>query len=73
MTENKLQREANDLDLDMYRTVGRLLAFAEMLPRNIQGSIQQAAAELSGARSAVRAHMHPARRKETAFKIDSGA
>lgn len=61
----KRQREANDLDMDMHRMVGRLLAFGDGLPPSQRGPLQRAAAELSEGRSAVRAHMHPTQRRET--------
>lgn len=61
----KLQREANELDLDIYRLVDRLRTFADLTPRGQRLMLQVAAVELSALRGIVRSHMHPQAQRET--------
>lgn len=65
LSYTKQQREADELDLDMFRLVGRLRAFADTLPRTDQQRLHDAASSLSVARGPVRDQMHPERRRET--------
>lgn len=65
MAVTSIQRKADELDLDMFRVVGRMLAFAETLPRREQAPIRAAAVEFASKRNLVRAFMAPARREET--------
>lgn len=58
--------EADSLDLDMYRLIGRMRAFAEKVPVADQHWLLKAASSVSFARGPVRAQMHPERRRETA-------
>ncbi len=62
----KRQREADELDFDMFRVVGRLLAFAETLPRSEQRPLRDAAMQFAVGRGLVRKHMHPDSREKTA-------
>lgn len=59
----RLQIEANRLDLEMYRIVGRIEEFGKTVNNK---NIKSAASDLGACRNYVRAHMHPKDREETA-------
>ncbi len=55
----RLQREANQLDMDMFRMIGRLEDFATETPGVQVAPIDNAASALRSARHLVRSKMHP--------------
>ena len=57
------QREADDLDLQVFRCIGALLQFAY---DHKSKEVRQFGMALGGVRKHIRKHMHPAKQKETA-------
>jgi len=67
MTRSLLQKEANEIDMEMFRLAGRLEEFAKIFPN---GKARARMNELSDlvyySRSSVREHMHNDDREATA-------
>lgn len=59
----KMQSEANQIDLEIFRLVGRIEAFA--LTTVFKDEVLDSAGRLQSARYAIRTLMHPADRKRT--------
>lgn len=63
MQRTAKQKEADALDLDVFRCIGRLLQFAD---DHKDKDVREAGMALGGVRRHIRKHMHPADQKETA-------
>jgi hypothetical protein len=59
----KMQDEANQIDLEIFRLIGRIETFAEMTV--FKDEIMDSAQRLQSARYAVRTLMHPKDREKT--------
>jgi hypothetical protein len=62
MQRTAKQKEADALDLEVFRCIGRLLQFAD---DNKDKDVREAGMALSVVRRHIRKHMHPADRKGT--------
>lgn len=69
MTSNRsaLHKEANELDREMHRLVGRLDAFTKLVSKDDAERIYNAASELGSVRSSVRRYMHPEDQEATKY------
>lgn len=62
MQRSAKQKEADALDLDVFRCIGRLLQFADDYKSK---DVREAGMALGGVRRHIRKHMHPADQKRT--------